>query len=69
MGTYTTVSGLLESLRISSLAEEENIRFAACFDNEEVPYFLISLFFTSVSVGLFLCKFYPLFIEGQISGW
>ncbi|VDD94019.1 unnamed protein product, partial [Enterobius vermicularis] len=48
VGTYTTVSGLLESLRISSLAEEENIRFAACFDNEEVPYFLISLFFTPV---------------------
>ncbi|CAI2348133.1 unnamed protein product [Caenorhabditis sp. 36 PRJEB53466] len=36
VGTYTAISGLLDSLNGDSLQIDEQIRIAACFDNEEV---------------------------------
>lgn len=37
MGTYTSVIGLIESLRnVESFANDPNIRLVACYDNEEV---------------------------------
>lgn len=35
VGAFTTIGGLLESLETGNLAEDEHIRFAACYDNEE----------------------------------
>lgn len=36
VGTYTAISGLLESLTGESFKNDPQIRIAACFDNEEV---------------------------------
>lgn len=36
VGTYTAISGLIESISENSLASDSHIRMAACFDNEEV---------------------------------